>query len=406
MISLIGNLTAQTTNVGMFVVNTNTTFSTLEDLNNTTTGQFYNDGDSYIYANFNNDGTVDFFNRGLTRFVSFNTVQNITGNSVSYLYNVLFSNSVSESPFNLYGTISIANESNYNLGIVNNDDYGGKFIFEQDGYHINTSNSSHVDGTVLKEGNTDFVFPIGDKGYFRHASISAPQLLTDSYDGKYFLENSNNLYPHINKQSHIGIIDNKEYWVINRTLGNSDVLVTLSWSEETTPEEIIALPQEDMIHIVRWDEVTNNWVDEGGVVDTANKTVTTAISGYGIYTLARVTKIAPPCELTIFNAVSANEDGENDYFSIKNLSSGCVDKNIKVKIFNRWGVKVYESGNYGVGNNFFRGYSEGRLTVGKEDNKLPTGTYYYILELNYIDENNNVRPYKKSGYLYLTSDKN
>ncbi|CAM1361023.1 conserved exported hypothetical protein [Tenacibaculum sediminilitoris] len=393
----------QTTNTGVLVVGSGTIFSTVEDLDNTSTGEFFNDGDSYIYANFNNNGVVDFFDGGLTRFIGFNN-QDITGANRSYLYNALFSNKASDDPFHLYGTISIANESNYERGIVNNDDYKGLFIYEQNGYHIGVSDISHTDGVVLKEGNVEFSYPIGDGGYYRYTAISAPELESDGFDGKYTFENSNNIYPHNQKEAHIEFIDNTEYWVLNRTFGTSDVVVTLSWREETTPAQIYAPPQENTIRIVRWDELNNQWVDEGGIVDVDNKTVTSIVSGYGIYTLARVLDVSvSPCGLTIFNAVSANGDGKNDYFLIDNLDDSCV-QNLRVKIFNRWGVKVYEADNYGVGNNVFRGYSDGRLTI-NEDNKLPTGTYYYILELDYPFGDNETKSYKTTGYLYLTSDK-
>ena len=49
-----------------------------------------------------------------------------------------------------------------------------------------------------------------------------------------------------------------------------------------------------------------------------------------------------------------------------------------MQIFNRWGVLVYETEGYGQNGNVFRGVSEGRTTINKNE-KLPTGTYYYIL---------------------------
>ena len=102
-------------------------------------------------------------------------------------------------------------------------------------------------------------------------------------------------------------------------------------------------------------------------------------------------------QFEIFNAVSADENGENDFFFVSGISDWPDNT---VQIFNRWGVKVFETSGYGGSNdqeNVFRGYSDGRQTVSPET-LLPTGTYYYIITFNGPDN-----PGKNSyaGYLYL-----
>jgi gliding motility-associated-like protein len=94
----------------------------------------------------------------------------------------------------------------------------------------------------------------------------------------------------------------------------------------------------------------------------------------------------------IYNAISADEDGLNDSFKIEGID--CFPNNI-VKIYNRYGVLVYEKTNYDNVTNPFEGLSDGRATI-KRGNKLPIGTYFYILE---YDDNN--RKINKSGYIYL-----
>ena len=101
-------------------------------------------------------------------------------------------------------------------------------------------------------------------------------------------------------------------------------------------------------------------------------------------------------DLVIHNAISPNDDGLNDIFTIDNLQDfSCYTSN-KVEIYNRWGILVYETNNYDNNNNSFKGISEGRTTINKFD-KLPSGTYFYILQ--YIFEG---KSYKKDGYLYLS----
>jgi gliding motility-associated-like protein len=97
--------------------------------------------------------------------------------------------------------------------------------------------------------------------------------------------------------------------------------------------------------------------------------------------------------IEVFQLLTPNGDGDNDVFVIRNIENF---PNNSVQIFNRWGVKVYETTGYGQGNNFFRGVSEGRVTVNRSD-ELPVGTYYYILR--YVNANG--QTISRSGYLYI-----
>lgn len=103
-----------------------------------------------------------------------------------------------------------------------------------------------------------------------------------------------------------------------------------------------------------------------------------------------------PIGFEIFNGITPNGDGMNDHFHIEGIEN-YPDNN--VKIFNRWGVLVYESNNYGQDNNLFYGISEGRVTLQK-DRELPSGTYFYIL--TFTGDNPGKASY--SGYLYINRD--
>ncbi|GAA0739277.1 gliding motility-associated C-terminal domain-containing protein [Gaetbulibacter jejuensis] len=396
---------AQTVNTGQLYVSPNTQFSTVGAFNNTPSGSFVNDGEAFIYNHFNNDGMVDFTQgeEGYTRFEG-EAIQELTGGNISYFYDVLFNNDASNTAsFELSSEISIDNEANFNQGIVKNDDFGGLVIFENNAYHTNTYNGSHVDGLVQKNGDTEFQYPIGDAQYFRYAAISAPDNTGSIFTGKYFFENPDTNYPLANHTGVIELIDNQEYWTVTRDAGSSTVMLTLSWDEDTTtPQAIVAQP-ETAIHIVRWDENQQLWVDEGGVVDVDNKTVTTpvALEDYGVFTLARVKEeLILPGDVVIYNGVSPNGNGENDYFFIDNIQQLA---NNRVEIYNRWGIKVFETTDYDTSGNVFNGYSDGRLTVNR-DNMLPTGTYFYILTYDYEPSSGQSQRVKKSGYLYLNVD--
>ena len=99
------------------------------------------------------------------------------------------------------------------------------------------------------------------------------------------------------------------------------------------------------------------------------------------------------CKIEVFNSVSPNGDGYNDFLYIEGLD--CYAKNT-VEIYNRWGVLVYSKDGYDNKENAFKGFSDGRVTI-KQSEGLPDGTYYYIL--NFTDFEG--RQLSKSGYLYL-----
>ena len=104
-------------------------------------------------------------------------------------------------------------------------------------------------------------------------------------------------------------------------------------------------------------------------------------------TIEVVNKLVP------YNGMSVDGDGKNDYFHI-----GGIERypNNVVRIYNRWGVKVFETEGYDNVTRVFRGISNGRVTI-EQAEKLAQGTYYYVIE--YYDSNNN----KESlvGWLYL-----
>jgi gliding motility-associated-like protein len=88
-------------------------------------------------------------------------------------------------------------------------------------------------------------------------------------------------------------------------------------------------------------------------------------------------------ELRIPEGFSPNYDGFNDYFYREGLGNY---PDARIEVYNRWGMKLYEQDNYGntgkwgSADAWWDGSSNKKFTTGQE--KLPTGTYFYILYLN------------------------
>lgn len=91
-------------------------------------------------------------------------------------------------------------------------------------------------------------------------------------------------------------------------------------------------------------------------------------------------------ELFIPEGFTPDDDGKNDLFVIKGLKG----KEATLTVFNRWGNKVYVKENY---DNTWNGTPNVNGTLGNQ--KLPQGTYYYILEF----KNGDIKPV--NGFVVL-----
>ncbi|HNQ20557.1 MAG TPA: gliding motility-associated C-terminal domain-containing protein, partial [Bacteroidales bacterium] len=99
-------------------------------------------------------------------------------------------------------------------------------------------------------------------------------------------------------------------------------------------------------------------------LDAGIYNISLGIRGCYIYTDSFILRIEN-CEIFIPNVITPNNDGINDFFQITNLE---YYPNSQIKIYNRWGKKIYENEDY-------KGDWDG-------DNHSE-GTYYYIFRLNY-----------------------
>ena len=96
--------------------------------------------------------------------------------------------------------------------------------------------------------------------------------------------------------------------------------------------------------------------------------------------------VEPGC-FTVYNEISPNGDGVNDYFYID-----CIEKHVSnsVTIYNRYGNIVYATDGY---KNDWNGIANVSGTIGKGE-PLPAGTYFYLIK---VEE----EQYESSGWLYI-----
>jgi gliding motility-associated-like protein len=82
--------------------------------------------------------------------------------------------------------------------------------------------------------------------------------------------------------------------------------------------------------------------------------------------------IYPEPPFIIYNALTPNDDGVNDYWKIKGIE---LFPDNKVVIMDRWGEIIAEFEHYDNASNHWAG-------LDKEGNMVPNGTYYYFLTIS------------------------
>ncbi len=80
-------------------------------------------------------------------------------------------------------------------------------------------------------------------------------------------------------------------------------------------------------------------------------------------------------EIIVYNGISPNGDGKNDYFLLENIQF--LGPNNTVKIFNRWGDKVFTMEDYNP--DLMDKRFEGKQNNGTE---LPSGVYFYKVDFS------------------------
>ncbi|MDB4229028.1 gliding motility-associated C-terminal domain-containing protein, partial [Flavobacteriaceae bacterium] len=178
----------------------------------------------------------------------------------------------------------------------------------------------------------------------------------------------------------VNSVDNIAYqWQVNKSLGSS--------SPDTS--EWIEITDDDMYVGTKTNKLTIS--NPLFSMESWTYRVITNSPSY----LCQEEIISKPSELIITNliipnAFSPDGDGINDTWTIRGGLNENYPNN-QIRIFNRWGVSVYESKGYlndWKGNNY--------NSSGSTSSNLPVGTYFYLLDLN--GDGSNV----KKGYVYIT----
>jgi gliding motility-associated-like protein len=163
-------------------------------------------------------------------------------------------------------------------------------------------------------------------------------------------------------------VSNKRYWqvdVVTGGLGNARVTLAVR------DERIVS--DEGKVVVTQAASVSDVFRSAGRALYTGTS-LNGAVTSSDMITLPllAVGVVNDNGSVLVYNAVSPNGDGLNDFLRIGNIESF---PNNRVSLFNRWGDKVFEMSGYDNREKVFRG----KRNVGGGDDLLP-GTYYYAID--------------------------
>ncbi|MGB5668020.1 MAG: gliding motility-associated C-terminal domain-containing protein, partial [Maribacter sp.] len=264
----------------------------------------------------------------------------------------------------------------------------------QNAFYVGDSDISKVDGYAAMTQQQNFTFPVGDDQQLR------PLILNSSSENPlakcaYFFEDPNSpsslntSFDTSRKSRDIGFISTTEFWRLEAGVAST---ISISWNDRS---DMGSLTDEvGNILVVGWSKSANQWIILGTTVavgDLSQGFVSSeSFVPDDIDAITFGTMDVPADFLSLDNFyVSVNGDGINDAFVIPELEQS---PNNHLKIYNRFGQKVFDQKNY---TNQFVGFSNVDNLVISRNEGLPIGVYFYIVSMQDLGLD-------FQGFLYLT----
>jgi len=359
-------------------------------------GNFQVHGNLGLHTNFINDANFD-QNMGLVGFYGNGAIQ-ISGSFSPILWDteiMTISNVFLQNPVLVQNNVNFI-DGNFSSPVNNQAIY---LNFMGQGFFSGESNASKITGFAAVNDRDVFSFPVGDQQQLRPLTLLS-QSTTPLAICAYFFEDPSNPssilenFDTDEKVQEIGSVSNREFWIIQ-----SDVpaRVTISWNPRSALAAIPNVTPESII-VVGWSKSANEWVIIGNSAisgDTTQGFVTSEVfvpSDYAAITFGTIP--LPTDTFAVENPtlgnyfLSPNGDGTNDFLVIDGMEES---PNNSLRIFNRFGQKVFEQINY---TNEFRGVANTGTLIPNQAAGLPEGVYYYLVTLDDLE-------LEYTGFLFL-----
>lgn len=210
-------LSAQVVNNSTLFISENAVVSFGSEVENK--GELINNGKLHFQSSIKNNGALE-----SSGSVVFDGVlkQTISGTKAVKLNSVQLNNDVE-----LKTSLTIEKELNFSSGIINSSSTS-PLVFGSDATHNGASDYSHVNGAVVKENASKFVFPVGSGSMYKSFAVEngKGQDLTANYFEKNPLNVSNEL------DYSTDYINESEYWSLKSKSDKNQAQITLDSKDE------------------------------------------------------------------------------------------------------------------------------------------------------------------------------
>jgi gliding motility-associated-like protein len=236
-------------------------------------------------------------------------------------------------------------------------------VFQSTAILTGGSDQSHINAPVSQQGGGQKTFPLGNGTTYLPVSINNISNTGTTVKIE-AIEGAQSLQPGFDLAS---IIPDR-YWKVETLSGDLNG-TTISLPLKTSQ----VFGNTTSLVVAQSDDIGNDFrsIGQSNFTGNENNGVLTSAQSPTLALLAIGVASVEAGGIVVFNAVSPNGDAMNDYFMIGNID--LFPSNV-VKIFNRWGDKVYEQKGYNNTDKFFTG----KNNVGGSQ-ELPSGVYFYSI---------------------------
>jgi len=319
-------------------------------------GELTNNGDIRVSGAWINNGTYDAGNGQIT--FNSNKEQIINHNDQSFEKLVINGGGVKK----FLANITIESELNLQSGVLQSSN-DAKIIIKEGAKITGGTDKAHVVGPVEHLGKGDWEFPVGNGKDYLPVIIKG---VTDSKANAVLILHeiaSEKLTSNIDFDK----VSDQRYWelkIVDGSLQGSRVELPLVNEDLGDNPELWAVASAKSIADPF--ESLGQSAAEG---NSSSGRVTSENSPQA--SLLSVGKLTDNRIIVVYNGVSPNGDGLNDFLKIHNIAAYPDNT---VSLFNRWGDKVFEA----------KGYDNDKIIFKGENNvqggKLMAGTYFYSIE--------------------------
>lgn len=241
---------------------------------NANTSALTNNGSLYVRQNLvNNQASVAVGTGSL--YLNGAASQTVSGTQPFNTFNLFTDNAAG---ITLNANLSVSGIHTFTNGLIATSATPNYLVYQAGASYAGATDARHVNGWVKKIGSTNFSFPLGNGTYLRSAAIENLSASAE-FNARYYLGPTPNS---TNAIAPLLLIDNNEYWDINRVSGGN-AAIALNWDNTK-----VAMPNYVLSDIRVAGHAAGFWSNQNGSatgnVTTTGNITSSVIANFGFFT--------------------------------------------------------------------------------------------------------------------------